>query len=60
MLLEELGLPQMENLDKRPQKSKEYLPQKEEEEPSSSRPLKKLSGLTHKKLIKNILLYYKN
>jgi len=32
MLLEELGLLQMENLDRKLQKSKDFLPLKEEEE----------------------------
>jgi len=58
MLLEELGLPHLEKPDKRPQKSKESLLQKEEEELDSSKLEKNNSGQTHKKLIKNILLYY--
>jgi len=57
MLLEELGLPHLEKPDKRPQRSKESLLQKEEEELDSSRPVKNNSGQTPKKLIKNILLY---
>jgi hypothetical protein len=56
MSLEELGPPPLEKPDKRPQKFKDCLPQKEDVEEDSLRPEKKLYMLTPPKPLVNIKL----